>query len=368
MNKVTQVMALLFILFALIGLNSANADTCMTIRPSQTIQVDGDITGIAIDSSGPSTNKLFLADYEGSRVVTLSVSRTSGATMDISTITDDDSLINNPLGIAINPVTMAVYVTSSNSENLYSVIVNGMIFRGIPNPFNSSSHVPEGVGAGITIAADMTFLDTLTYITDYFTDRLFILNNNVPSSNDDARIAGKVMVENGPAGIALKPGVPGSMGSPDVIYVVNSKSKSISVVESGQEGYQVIDRITLSFEPSGGIVVDPSTGTLYVASKDTNSFAVIKQNDDETYSSDPIVNVSSIAINPSKNRAYLVSNSQGTLTTIDTTTNQVNNCYKVDNARSVSYYTPLSAMGTATGPTTVFVGTSDGKLQIFNNL
>jgi len=356
MKRIIKVVILLTLVLLTLKAESREAARTILSLPTgtTTVTVGGDINGIAVD---PTSGSILLSDFMSNKVI-FYLGKTGGEifTMakNIPTGSSDMTYIHNPLAVAFDSSTNKFFVANSNAPDTSVTMTIAPLITVINNiggtvPSMNLDNLSLGSNAifsGIAIDPD----NHIAFFSDYNNNKIIRLKTDTLTIERDISPAGGT-----PAGLAYDP-------TTGFLYVANSLDKLITIIETQLEGgspdaTSTRQPIKLSFEPHG-IGVNPSTGSVFVG-KRSNSFEILTLNDDDsTYSSiNPIVESGTVAIDDVNDRAFIVNNTQGTLTVIDTVTNKIKNVYAVDSARSVAY-----------NPTTnkVFVGTSDGKLFVIS--
>jgi YVTN family beta-propeller protein len=210
-----------------------------------------------------------------------------------------------PIGVAVNPDTNMVYVTSTISRvtDNGSTAMDGLtVINGSTNRIVAT--LPIGTFTG-PIAVDPS------------TDRLFEIGGDPGSiyviDASTSELVATIADGGGPDGIAVNPAT-------DMIYVTNGASNSVSVINGSTNG--VVKSITVGNNPSG-VAVDPATDTVYVAGS-PDEISVVNGSTNTVIAT---VNLTSdawgLSVNPSTDLLYVASYFSRSVTVIDGATNSV---------------------------------------------
>jgi YVTN family beta-propeller protein len=152
---------------------------------------------------------------------------------------------------------------------------------------------------------------------DPATDTIYVANS---SSNTVSVIDGSteavtatISVGTHPSGVAVDPAT-------DTVYVTDTTSNKVSVIDGSTD--TVTSTISVSAQPSG-VAVDPATDTVYVANFTANNFSVI---DGSTNAVTSTVSVGSsgptgVAVDPATDTVYITNYNSDTVSVIDGSTN-----------------------------------------------
>jgi len=213
-----------------------------------------------------------------------------------NTVTSSVYVGTSVYGVAVNPSTNTVYVTSRFYNGSVSVI-------------NGSTNTVTSFGAGNNPYGVAVNPSTNTvYIANFGNNTVSVINGSTNT------VTSTVSVGNNPYGVAVNP-------STNTVYVTNQSGSSMSVIDGSTN--RVTATVTVGSGPDG-VAVNPSTNTVYVANSGGNSVSVINGSTNTVTST---VSVGSgpvgVAVNPSTNTVYVANSGGNSVSVINGSTNTV---------------------------------------------
>ncbi len=202
-------------------------------------------------------------------------------------VTNTSSVGYAPFGIAVNPNTNLIYVTTMSppSQDItgYISVMDGST-NSVIATVNTGNSPTIGVAVNPTIG--------LIYATSANNSVIVI---NSPTNN----IITKLILGGNPCSVAVNPVT-------NRIYVANSMSDSVTVINGLTSS--IVDKVNVGIGPCS-IAVNPSTNRIYVVNGLNKTISVL---DGSTSSILTTINMeksaSSIAVNPGSNLIYVVAN------------------------------------------------------------
>ena len=300
--------------------------------------------GIAIN---PVTNKIYLADYDGTLTVL------DGATNTISTTTNPNgasywavavnpvtnyvfvlnratsaldvytgaigstpasyvesiSTGNNPFALAVNPETNTVYVCNDGSGTVTAVQFSG----------NSATPTQISLGGDLPTSAAVNPATNMVYVLDYNDGLVFVVNGStntlatLPNSHPNP-----ISVGSSPASLAIN-------SVTNTIYVANQGSNNISII-SGATGLVTATLSDPNASQPVGIAVNPETNQIYVANMASSNTTIINGANNAvtdvptSAGSSASTLGTSIAVDTTTNIAYIASTGSGSVTSVNGST------------------------------------------------
>jgi YVTN family beta-propeller protein len=250
-------------------------------------------SGVAVN---PSTNQIFVADY-GNGWVTVVDGNTSNLANEPA-ITPGGVEMDRagfvpltPFGIAVNPSTKTIYVTQDGSPGGFFTI-------------DGTTHkidlvVPTGQDYSVAVAINPS--TNTVYVANYGSNTTPVIDGSTGAVRANIAVGGR------PYDVAVSP-------STNTVYVANSASNTVSVIDGSTNSVKAT--IQVGNFPDG-VAVNPSSNTVYVANYGSNTTSVI---DGSTNNVAGTIAVGGgptyIAVNPSSNTVYVVDNQAGAISVI----------------------------------------------------
>jgi YVTN family beta-propeller protein len=201
-----------------------------------------------------------------------------------------------PTGVAVNPVTMKIYVTNELSDTLSVISGTGNIVESTIRV----GHFPYGVA--------INPFNSRIYVTNRGSNTVSVIDGSTNTKLDN------ITVQQSPVGIAIDPAA-------DWIYVTNIDSNTVSVIDG------ITNKITANITTNKipyGIAINPLTKRVYVSNTGSNTVSVIDEISNKVIGTINVgKNPVGIAVNPVTNTIFVTNYSSDTVSIIDGTKNKV---------------------------------------------
>lgn len=199
-------------------------------------------------------------------------------------------------GVALNPDTNTVYVTSQPSSS-YSGAVS--VIDGNTNSVTATIALADPRGVAVDPGT------ATVYVTDYGqTSTLKVINASTNA------VTTTIPVGSAAANVAVDQ-------STDKVYVTNTGSGTVSVIDGATD--MVSATIDVGGAPSG-VAVDPSSDTIYVADSSTNTVSVIDGSTNTVAAAVATYAPEGVAVDPATGAVYVSNFFNSTVSVIGGTT------------------------------------------------
>jgi CSLREA domain-containing protein len=223
-------------------------------------------------------------------------SLTSPSNVRAATVVTTFAVGSSPIGVAANPSTNRVYVTSgSNSVTVINSVTNAVI-----------TTIPVAIAGPDAIAVNAT------------TNRIYVTSS---SSTTIAVIDGSTNTLLSPISLsAVSYGIAVN-ASTNRIYVSHQSTNTVSVIDGSTN--TLLTAINVGLTPAG-IDVNPSTNRIYVVNSGSNTVSVIDGSNNTVLTTVNVgVSPFRVGVNLQSNRVYVTNISDKSVTVINTLTNAV---------------------------------------------
>jgi YVTN family beta-propeller protein len=283
--------------------------------------------GIAIN---PVTNKIYLADYDGTLTVI------DGATNAASSISYSGASSN--WEVVVNPVTNFVYVANRGTSAVD-------VFTGATATSPAQYVKSIATGNNNLFAIAINPVTNMIYAGNNGSGNVTVIDGSTNTKVTDISLGGSPIL-NLPASLAVNPAT-------NMIYVVDNDTNQVSVINGSNS--TLVATIAVGSSPAS-IAVNPATNKIYVANTGSNNVSVIDGSTDTVTATPSDPNASSpvaIAVNPTTNQIYVANEGSSNTTVIDGATNAVSD---------VGTNAGISSAGTS-----IVVDTSSNMVYVANS-
>jgi YVTN family beta-propeller protein len=224
-------------------------------------------------------------------------------------------------GVAVNPNTNTIYV-ANNSSNTVSVMhgESRSITESVFNTEPKNIRVGESP-TGVAVDADGNKSDgNKAYVINEKSKSVSVIDNDIKIGQD-------IKLEHSPTNITVNPNT-------NKVYVSSYEDKTMDVIDGNSN---IIEHsINLGFNPTA-IAVNPNTNMIYVVNRFSDSVSVINGNDnnqviERVVGQDPL----DIAINSSNNMVYVLNDKSLSVSVIDGTSSDNNVIQTISLAKHLS--------------------------------